>query len=149
MDPGTKKTTKTPKNDEEDNPGGSSLKESKARRPTKGQQKPSYVAHLSTDLGKKDAAESTREQHIQMGAKTIAKPNYNPSSLQLSNKEAQGKHGQKGKSLRNGSLRRPSQSKAILKVHTTYGFQRQRGVKKYQISKNLALINAQQVAKQS
>ena len=58
MDPGTKKPAKTPKNDEEDN---SSLKESKARRPTKGKQKPSYVAHLSTDMGKKDVAESTRE----------------------------------------------------------------------------------------
>ena len=78
MDPGTKKTAKTPKNDEEDKPGGSSLKESKARRPTKGKQKPSYVAHLLTDMGKKDAAESTREKHIQTGAKTIAKPNYNP-----------------------------------------------------------------------
>ena len=78
MDPSTKKTTKTPKNDEEDNPGGSSLKESKARRPTKGKQKPSYVARSSTDMGKKDAAESTREKHIQMVAKTIAKPSYNP-----------------------------------------------------------------------
>ena len=56
MDPGTKKIAKTPKNDEEDNPRGSSLKESKAWRPTKGKQKPSYVAHLSTDMGKKDAA---------------------------------------------------------------------------------------------
>ena len=78
MDPGTKKTAKTPKNDEEDNPGGSSLKKCKARRPTKGKQKPSYVAHLSTNLGKKDAAESTRAKHIQMGAKIITKPSYNP-----------------------------------------------------------------------
>ena len=78
MDPSTKKTAKTPKNNEEDNPRGSSLKESKVRSPTKGKQKPSYVAHLSTDLGKKDAAESTRENHIQMVAKTIAKPSYNP-----------------------------------------------------------------------
>ena len=36
------------------------------------------MAHLSIDLGKKDAAESTRAKHIQMGAKTIAKPSYNP-----------------------------------------------------------------------
>ena len=78
MDPGTKKTAKTPKNDEEDNQGGSSLKASKVRRPTKGQQKPSYVANLSTDMGKKDAAESTRAKHIQMSAKTITKPGYNP-----------------------------------------------------------------------
>ena len=53
-------------------------KESKERRPTKEKQKSSYVAHLSPDMGKKDAAESTRKKHIQMGAKTTAKPWYNP-----------------------------------------------------------------------
>ena len=78
MDPGTKKTAKTPKNDEENNSWGSSLKESKERWPTKDKQKPSYVAHLSTDMSKKDAVESTRAKHIQMVAKTIAKPSYNP-----------------------------------------------------------------------
>ena len=74
MDPGTKKTAKMPKNDEEDNPGDRSLKESKEQRPTKDNQKLSFMAHLSTNMGKKDAAESTREKHIQMGAKTTAKP---------------------------------------------------------------------------
>ena len=67
MDPGTKKTAKMPKNDEEDNPGGSSLKESKKQKPTKDK----------TDMGEKDAAKGTRQMHIQMGAEAIAKPRYN------------------------------------------------------------------------
>ena len=54
------------------------LEESKEQKSTKDKQKQSYVAHLSTEMGKKDAAESTRGKHIQMGAKTITKPSYNP-----------------------------------------------------------------------
>ena len=66
MDPGIKKTTKTPKNDEEDNSESCSFKESKQGAPTEDK----------ADMGKEDAAKSIRATHIQMDTKAIAKQSY-------------------------------------------------------------------------
>ena len=54
------------KNDEEDNSEGCSFKKSKQE----GQNKD------KTDMGEKDAAQSTKATHIQMGTKAIAKQSH-------------------------------------------------------------------------
>ena len=78
MNPGIKKTARTPKNLQEDNQRDKSVTENKERTPTKDKQQLSYMAYLSPDMGEKDAAKGTRTEHIQMGAEAIAKPQYNP-----------------------------------------------------------------------